>query len=292
MQKPTVGRVVHFFPIPTSSLYCHGNPLAATIVRVWSDTCVNLALFDGDAHLHQLTSVSLHQDGPVPVDSGYAAWPAREAALVTPPKSAPAKLAISDEMVGRFLSWPLPDDFAPDCGISFIRSPHTNMIPTGTNLLHFGQAKAMLEHCINGPASTIELPVVDPGPDAQERALTPGAISDQRIEAELLADGLNAPRVTADQIQEMMGRITYLYEQPKGTTSTFAHAFLGRFYIATGHSACVSPENFNAAKGQKYAREQAEGKARDKLWELEGYRLHATMVSDAELVGGDMAITG
>ncbi|XGB20921.1 hypothetical protein KV708_08640 [Comamonas thiooxydans] len=33
------------------------------------------------------------------------------------------------------------------------------MSPTGTNLLHFGQAKAMLEHCINGGnASASSLP--------------------------------------------------------------------------------------------------------------------------------------
>lgn len=61
-----------------------------------------------------------------------------------------SKTAITEQMVGRFLSWPLPPDFAPDCGISFTRSPHPGMSPTGTNLLNFGQAKAMLEHCING----------------------------------------------------------------------------------------------------------------------------------------------
>ncbi|WP_231905944.1 crAss001_48 related protein [Comamonas thiooxydans] len=61
-----------------------------------------------------------------------------------------SKIAITEQMVGRFLSWPLPADFAPDCGITFTRSPLAGMSPTGTNLLHFGQAKAMLEHCING----------------------------------------------------------------------------------------------------------------------------------------------
>lgn len=29
------------------------------------------------------------------------------------------------------------------------------MNPTGTNLLHFGQAKAMLEHCMNGGAVSV-----------------------------------------------------------------------------------------------------------------------------------------
>ena len=66
-----------------------------------------------------------------------------------------SKIAITEQMVGRFLTWPLPTDFAPDCGITFTRSPHAGMNPTGTNLLHFGQAKAMLEHCING-SDTVE----------------------------------------------------------------------------------------------------------------------------------------
>ena len=64
-----------------------------------------------------------------------------------------SKIAITEQMVGRFLCWPLPADFAPDGGISFTRSPHVGMSPTGTNLLNFGQAKAMLEHCINGGAA-------------------------------------------------------------------------------------------------------------------------------------------
>lgn len=101
-----------------------------------------------------------------------------------------------------------------------------------------------------------------------------GAQADHRSEAEIVAKGLTAPRVTAAQINALMDTVTWRYEQPEGTTSTFAHAFLGRFYLATGHSACVSPENFNADLGMKYAREQAEGKARDKLWELEGWSLH------------------
>lgn len=89
-----------------------------------------------------------------------------------PLKAVPVKLAVTEEMVGRFLSWALPEDFAPDCGITFTRSPHAGMNPTGTNLLHAGQARAMLEHCINGPfESPITLPVVDPGPDALERAM-------------------------------------------------------------------------------------------------------------------------
>ena len=45
------------------------------------------------------------------------------------------------EMVGRFLAWPLPKDFAPDAGIDFKEGATW---PSGTNLLNYPQAKDML----------------------------------------------------------------------------------------------------------------------------------------------------
>jgi len=65
-------------------------------------------------------------------------------------------MQVTDEMVNRFLSWPLPPDFHPDAGISF--NPEFNIEwnakhgkppqrhePIGTNLLTAEQARAMLE---------------------------------------------------------------------------------------------------------------------------------------------------
>lgn len=54
-------------------------------------------------------------------------------------------------MVDRFLGWKLPNDFAPDAGISLNRTYVDNFgMPTGTNLLHAGQAKEMLQHVVGG----------------------------------------------------------------------------------------------------------------------------------------------
>ena len=58
----------------------------------------------------------------------------------------------NSDMVDRFLCWKLPADFAPDAGISFKAtyehdSPHW---PSGTNLLHAGQAKEMLQYVAGG----------------------------------------------------------------------------------------------------------------------------------------------
>jgi hypothetical protein len=75
MIKPSIGRVVWFYPAgynPTTD-----QPLAALIAHVWSDTCVNLAIFDanGVPYPSPPTSVLLIQDdGPVPTGGLYCAW--------------------------------------------------------------------------------------------------------------------------------------------------------------------------------------------------------------------------
>jgi len=46
--------------------------------------------------------------------------------------------------VDKFLSWKLPKDFYPDCGISFMHQTE----PIGTNLFTAVQAKEMFEYCL------------------------------------------------------------------------------------------------------------------------------------------------
>lgn len=60
---------------------------------------------------------------------------------------------VTDEMVNRFLNWKLPENFSPDCGISFKKMHSENgpwgpqkHEPTGTNLFDANQARAMLEY--------------------------------------------------------------------------------------------------------------------------------------------------
>lgn len=59
---------------------------------------------------------------------------------------------VTDEMVNRFLNWRLPDDFQPDCGVSFVKPNHHTSWPVGTNLLTAVQARQMLEHVLREPA--------------------------------------------------------------------------------------------------------------------------------------------
>jgi hypothetical protein len=53
--------------------------------------------------------------------------------------------ALAKKMSDRFLGWKLPQNFAPDGGVSFVPPFHW---PTGTNLLHAGQALDMFRYCL------------------------------------------------------------------------------------------------------------------------------------------------
>ena len=82
MIKPTVGRVVWFYPAPGRFYPAPGHsfarkddqPLAAHIAYVWSDHLVNLLVIDHDGRVAACASVPLNQgdehDQPVP----YCTW--------------------------------------------------------------------------------------------------------------------------------------------------------------------------------------------------------------------------
>lgn len=215
MIKPTIGRVVHFFPATTDPLHRDGEPLAATIVRVWSQTCVNLALFDGDGHLHRRTSVLLHQEENQRPDAGFAAWPARE-------------------------------------GVT-------------------------LEAKLDSTRSASSLPPVSDDIVLEQQICEGGAAV--------------APRITVDEIDALCKDLVIHTHHFPGTTTTVAVAALpDGFVVATGHSACISPENFKADIGAQIASDNARTAARAKLWELEGYLLRASLANpDALFAGGIMA---
>lgn len=66
-------------------------------------------------------------------------------------------MQVTDDMVTRFLGWPLPKSFAPDCGISFDGRKDdqwnkNKTWPVGTNLLTAIETRAMLEHVLAEPA--------------------------------------------------------------------------------------------------------------------------------------------
>lgn len=88
-----------------------------------------------------------------------------------------------------------------------------------------------------------------------------------------------APRVDGAAVNTLMDRVHYVTTVPEGTTSTFCHGFLQskdgkrQFFLATGHSACVNPENFDAKKGIEIATSKAQQAVSQELWKLLGFEL-------------------
>lgn len=58
-----------------------------------------------------------------------------------------------EKMINRFLTWKLPKDFSPDCGIQFTppaKDAPDHFGPVGTNLFTAEQAKQMLFYALYG----------------------------------------------------------------------------------------------------------------------------------------------
>lgn len=69
---PTIGRVVHYFPSEADRLEgmeVHSDaPCTALVVYVWSDTCINLTVFDHDGCPWARRSVQIN--GPSSGEAG------------------------------------------------------------------------------------------------------------------------------------------------------------------------------------------------------------------------------
>ena len=90
---------------------------------------------------------------------------------------------------------------------------------------------------------------------------------EQAVEQEIQAKGLNAPRLSPENIDAVIAAADY-YRFP-GTTVTVCCLVLVNGFSVIGESAAASPENFNVELGEKIAYNNA----RQKIWALEGYLL-------------------
>lgn len=92
-------------------------------------------------------------------------------------------------------------------------------------------------------------------------------LSEQVIEQDIQAKGLNAPRLTPDDIDAAI--IGEAYHAFPDSTLTVCCLYLKNGYTVLGESAAVSKVNFDRGIGRKIARDNA----RNKIWALEGYLL-------------------
>lgn len=108
--------------------------------------------------------------------------------------------------------------------------------------------------------------------------------SDEQIEKEIQAKGLNAPRVTIERINSKIRDVDYLVWP--GTTMTLCLLTLVNGFSVLGKSAAASPENFDEEIGKKVARQDAI----NQMWPLEGYLLKEELLNGRAHIGQSKTI--
>lgn len=74
MIKPTIGRVVWYWPSAQAAAIIDAQPYAALVVCVHNEYSVNLAVFDRNGDLRPAQRVPLSQHGEVPNEGPYCEW--------------------------------------------------------------------------------------------------------------------------------------------------------------------------------------------------------------------------
>jgi len=92
-------------------------------------------------------------------------------------------------------------------------------------------------------------------------------MSEQDIEKKIQDKELNAPRLTPESIDSVIIEETYTV-LPSGKV-LICELTLANGFTVRGEAAAVSKENFN----EEIGREISMKKAREKVWEIEGYLL-------------------
>lgn len=114
---------------------------------------------------------------------------------------------------------------------------------------------------------------------------------DKALEAQILAKGLTAPRVLPEQIDDLVGQLSFHTYVIPGTTVTVAAAIApGNIVVGLGKSGAASAANFDEMVGRNRAISRAKDVARGQLWELEGYRLKRNLLDLQELGGLDQVL--
>ena len=101
-------------------------------------------------------------------------------------------------------------------------------------------------------------------------------MSEQSIENEINAKGLNAPRLSPADINNAIVGETFTV-LPSGKVMV-CELTLRNGFTVRGEAATVSKKNFNTEIGEKISRENA----RNKVWELEGYLLQQCIHDNSE----------
>lgn len=107
--SPTVGRIVLFHPEHNTrdSRFAYAPTCAAIIAKVWTDTCVNLTVFDANGEPWSRTSVELVHDGMVAPNGNWCEWMPYQKGQAAKTEALESALAATKTADPKY---PVPDD--------------------------------------------------------------------------------------------------------------------------------------------------------------------------------------
>lgn len=295
---PTVGRVVWFTPGASDDIPRNGDrPLAAIVANVWSDSCVNLAVFDANGVSHSRTSVYLLQGGDdPPAGSPYCEWMPYQKGQAAKTEALEARIDASGPQVDARITQSAREAELEDLLISAHaiaeRNGHDTAWERFANRLKaagIGSITAKTFRVLpeGSPVSFVGTPV--------ENARPPGRMEFRPVATPVQDSEIpnNGPRVTPTDIEAEVASEHYFtakhgvlgeiasdgvpataYERANAAPAalgllTFCVLVLRNGFTVVGTSACASPKNFDADIGRRIARQDAVRQ----VWPLLGYAL-------------------
>lgn len=293
--KPTIGRRLWFWPAPASldrsacaprfKVIDPLQPLDAGIVYVWSDRLVNLSVTDHAGLIQAVTSVRLLQPGEsANPGEAYAEWmpyQAAQNAKAAAPAPGPAPSLPGDSYVYPTRREEAMHALVSGAAMTIAQGGGDAAARIADNIL------AVVNKLHPQAGEQVATQVYADGTTATGVAPLPAlSPSQQDLETEIQTKADKAPRVTPQALQDEIASVHFFtaaegcsgrsngYILPDGFVPslnllTICVIVLKNGFTVIGHSACASPENFNAEIGERIARENAERQ----VWPLLGFRL-------------------
>jgi len=285
---PTVGRVVWFYPASNTAESGFvrnesGGPYAAIIARVWNDKMVNLTVFDANGAPHSRTSVTLVQGDDAAPDSAFCGWmpfqkgqAARQDAHAKEPAVLP-RITTHRQELEHSAAHALASRVAEvgHSGGKLGKEVRESL----DALLGGGEAK---------PAPQIvALPVRELFAAAGMSAVTEIDLAAQAVAPRVTPADIEAAIASEDYFTAAQGLLGVQWDAvPRKTIIDTAPAALRMVTLCVlvlrngtkivgVNTGPVSPENFDADIGRKYAREHAI----EQVWPLLGYELRSKLAA-------------
>lgn len=251
--KPTIGRKVWFYQgagCGSGGYFNKQQPFDATVIYIRSDGVVDLSVVDHGGERRVFQNIELYDPQPDDrhgrVDRSYATW--------MPYQVGQAQPVLDTDKLGSALG---AATTGYDGGVRTTEATLRVFDPTAT-----ATAPIRTEYREPGRIEQTARPVGD-GPRVAEADL------DANIAQEFYFRGDEAVRGANNCFPRVNEHQPHFLGDPPLALMTFCILVLRNGFTVVGKSACVSPENFDAAYDRKLAREDA----RRQLWPLLDFRL-------------------